>query len=809
MKTNSLKKIWLLIAAPLYLAAALAGNDTSPDFSINVTPPQRSINAGESTEYNVVVHSINEFQDLVTLSMEGLPDGAQASFDDNPVTPTKETKLRITTLSDTPTGTYTLTIKGEGGGKVHTTTVILEIKGAPDFTINASPPLRSIYKGEATFYTVVVHSIEGFNESVNLSVEGLPSGASASFDPNPVIPTAESKLNIQTTSDTPSGNYELTIKGSGGEKTHSTTVTLEIKPFISGFLEKTFSLSQAYPGQQIEMTLLLKNNSGNDFHDITLRDELPAYLLYLDDDASPKANLSGSKISWFFRRLKQGSKIKIKVKLKIAENCPPLEIRNLADFQHSLLPKPLASNPAVIKIQEFRIQLNKTVSRSQARPADLLEYRIIVRNPAAHPLPAARLQDTLDAELELVSQQSGLAFQQQGATLIWTGDIAAGKETGISFTARIRADVVAGTRISNGASLESRALSEPLLSNTVSTLVVSEPIASAQVRFSKKADIPQSEVGRIIRFRLLMENRSPSILLAPRLEDYLPQGFDYVPGSSACDGVKLADPPGRGRLDWPIPAIRPGQTSVLTYQVVIGADVRRGRNVNRAVFHAQDQSGQNLRLEAEAFVNISSNTIVFYSAVEGNVFLDRDGNEFYSPADTPLPGIEVRLSNGQQSLTDARGRYSFQSLFPGDYALGLNRATLPERYRVVFPVTKAVTLFDGLTDTVDFAVSFQGDDETPTCRLQGRVFFDKVPNQAFDAGEPLLADFKVGFDDALQTTGKDGSFVFSKLPPGKHTLTITYGGQTVRREVSLPPGQTMLDIPLPFSGIVITVQGEK
>ena len=462
-----------------------------------------------------------------------------------------------------------------------------------------------------------------------------------------------------------------------------------------------------------------------------------------------------------------------------------------------------------MKIAGFSPDLIKTVSRSQARPGELLDYKITISNLSNQPIPAASLKDTLAEELEFISQQSGLAFQQQGNTLRWSGNIPASNETSVSFQARIRSDVVAGTHLANSASLESIVLAETLLSNTVDTTVVSEPIVTSLVRFNKKASTPQSEVGRIIRFRLLMENHSPSYLLAPRLEDTLPQGFEYVPGSSECDGIKLADPRSRSRLDWVLPAIRPGQTSILSYQVVIGADVRRGRNVNRAIFNAQDQSGQNLQLEAEEFVNISSATIVFYSAVEGSVFLDRDGNESYSTADTPLSGIEVRLSNGQRSLTDTNGRYSFQSLFPGDYALGLNRATLPVKYRVVFPTTKAVTLFDGLTDTVDFAVAFQGDDETPTCRLQGRVFFDKVPNQVFDDGEPLLTEFMVLFDDILQTEGKDGSFVFSKLPPGKHILAITYDGQTVRREVTLPPGQTTLDIPLPFSGIVITVQGER
>jgi uncharacterized repeat protein (TIGR01451 family) len=580
-------------------------------------------------------------------------------------------------------------------------------------------------------------------------------------------------------------------------------------PDQTGVLLKEFTQASAFPGQEIEMTLTLKNNTVIDFGVITILDDLPPYLAYLGDDARVPARRNGNQIAWTLPGLGAGETARIAVRLQIAEDCPAGEIVNLGRFIHDAMKKPLLSNPAVIRVESWQLQLRKTVSNSQARPGDTLEYRIAISNPAAQPLPVARLLDTLAAELELVSQQSSLSFQQQGSTLLWIGEIPAGKETSVSFRARVRDDVVAGTVIANRASLESAVLPEPLLSNSVSTTVVSDPIATAQVRFSKKADTPQSEVGRIIRFRLVTENRSPSLLLAPRLEDSLPQGFDYVPGSSACDGIKLADPQSRSRLNWQIPAIRPGQTSVLSFQVVIGADVRRGRNINRAVFTALDQSGQNLRLEAEEFVNISSTTLVFYSAVEGSVFLDRDNDESYSPADTPLSGIEVRLSNGQLSLTDAGGRYSFQSLFPGDYALGLNQATLPEKYRVVFPATKAVTLFDGLTDTVDFAVTFTGDDETPLSRLQGRVFFDKVRNQAFDAGEPLLADFTVMLDGSLQTTGKDGVFVFSKLPPGKHALAITFGGQTVRRDVTLPPGQTALDIPLPFSGIVITVQGEN
>ncbi len=830
MKKNTLKKIWTCLAACLFLAAALAGADARQN------PIRAAYCDGSSLElypYSAVIRNDGSGFNCYEVQISPMGEGLRFGFEDaddadyNDViidvwltangSGAPMAHVRFVSKDASYSHTIHLVLAGtdlsvftaEATAPGSVFDVPLPNRPCPDFILTASPASQTTAAGGSLQFQIQAESSHGFNLPLSLSLGGTPAGFSHSFTPNPIQTGSPSVLEIKTAAQTVPGIYPLTITATGGGISHKAIVTVEVKPLIPGFLEKSFSLSQAYPGQQIEMTLLLKNNSTGDLLNITLWDELPAYLLYLDDDAAPKAARSGNKISWFFRNLDPGGKIVIRVQLKVAENCPPLEIRNLAHFQHSLLPEALASDPAVIKVQEFRIRLAKTVSRNQARPADTLEYQITISNPATRPLPAVRIQDKLAAELELVSQQGGLSFQQQGSTLLWTGEIAAGKETRVSFQARIRDDIVAGTIIANHASLESAVLPEPLPSNTVSTIVVSDPIATAQVRFSKKADTPQSEVGRIIRFRLITENRSSSLLLAPRLEDSLPQGFDYVPGSSECDGSKLADPQSRSRLNWQIPAIRPGRTSILSFQVVIGADVRRGRNTNRAVFNAQDQSGQILRLEAEEFVNISTTTIVFYSAVEGSVFLDRDENEFYSPADTPLSGIEVRLSNGQQSLTDASGRYSFQSLFPGDYALGLNQATLPEKYRVVFPTTKAVTLFDGLTDTVDFALAFKGDDETPSCRLQGRVFFDKIQNQAFDAGEPLLADFTVMFDGSLQTTGKDGSFVFSKLPPGKHALAITFGGQTVRRDVTLPPGQTALDIPLPFSGIVITVQGEN
>src|SRR5205814_8238249 len=92
----------------------------------------------------------------------------------------------LTTSASTPDGTYALTIAGVSGGSLtHTTTVSLVVTTPPDFRLSASPASLSVAPGGSTSYTVTITPTGGFSGPVSLSVSGLPSGASASFTPNP------------------------------------------------------------------------------------------------------------------------------------------------------------------------------------------------------------------------------------------------------------------------------------------------------------------------------------------------------------------------------------------------------------------------------------------------------------------------------------------------------------------------------------------------------------------------------------------------------------------------------------------------
>src|SRR5207247_1957526 len=122
--------------------------------------------------------------------------------------------LSVTTSTSTPTGAYTLTITGINGALARKSAVSLEVSPPPDFTLGASPSTQTVTAGASTSYNVTIGPTGGFSGQVNLSVSGLPSGASGSFTPNPA--TASSSLSVTTSTSTPTGAYTLTITGING-----------------------------------------------------------------------------------------------------------------------------------------------------------------------------------------------------------------------------------------------------------------------------------------------------------------------------------------------------------------------------------------------------------------------------------------------------------------------------------------------------------------------------------------------------------------------------------------------------------------
>jgi subtilase family serine protease len=233
------------------LINALAGSAPSPSFTISATPSSQTVTEGNGTSYTATVTPSGGFTASVTMSASGLPSGASATFSPNPVSGgSGSSTMSVTTSSNTPTGTYTLTITGTSGSLTHSTTVTLVVSAAamPNFSISASPSSQTVTEGNGTSYTATVTPSGGFTGNVSMSASGLPSGANATFSPNPISGgSGSSSMSVTTSSSTPTGTYTLTITGTSGSLTHSTTVTLVVNAASS----QDFSISASPSSQSV------------------------------------------------------------------------------------------------------------------------------------------------------------------------------------------------------------------------------------------------------------------------------------------------------------------------------------------------------------------------------------------------------------------------------------------------------------------------------------------------------------------------------------------------------------------------------
>ncbi|MBZ5660224.1 MAG: choice-of-anchor D domain-containing protein [Acidobacteriia bacterium] len=208
--------------------------------SIAVTPATPSVVAGGTQQFTATgINSDNSTQDLTSVA-----------------TWTSVTTGVATIASGglaTGVAAGTSTIQATYGLVTGSTVLTVTPAQNPDFTISATPASRSILQGAGTTYSATVTGMNAFSGSVNLSVSGLPAGATGTFNPSLVVGSGPSTLTITTTPTTPTGSFTLTITGTSGALTHSTTTTLVIlNP--SGPTLLTISVTPASPSLPVGAT---------------------------------------------------------------------------------------------------------------------------------------------------------------------------------------------------------------------------------------------------------------------------------------------------------------------------------------------------------------------------------------------------------------------------------------------------------------------------------------------------------------------------------------------------------------------------
>jgi len=209
---SSTTSITLVIAAP----------------SFTISPNRNNVFLGQGTTSNIDidVNSTTGFNGSISFSISGLPSGVTAAFTPSAYAYT----LTLTLSSSVSPGQYALTITGTSGTLTATTTLYIGVY-VPTFTLSVPGIGFEVGQGSSATGTVTVNPQNGFTSAVNLTVSGLPNGATASFSPNPT--TGSSTMTVTASPMTPVGSYILTYTGTSGNQTVTQEGTLSVQaPFF-------------------------------------------------------------------------------------------------------------------------------------------------------------------------------------------------------------------------------------------------------------------------------------------------------------------------------------------------------------------------------------------------------------------------------------------------------------------------------------------------------------------------------------------------------------------------------------------------
>ncbi|TMN18089.1 OmpA family protein [Pseudoxanthomonas sp. X-1] len=292
-----------------------------------------------------------------------------------------------------------------------------------------------------------------------------------------------------------------------------------------------------------------------------------------------------------------------------------------------------ATEHAVVRPVVTVAKTSDPASGSNVIPGQVIAYTVTVTVAAAPTSGVVTLTDTLSGDQTLTGAlPAGCTGSGQGLTCALPARTAIGTHTFV-YSATVAADAsgtVGNTVVPSGIDAPSCdagcATQHPVVSNY-------------DLRLRKSVSVGQVRIGDLVRYTVTVENVGQSPFVGGSIVDTPPPGFTYVDGSLvAGDGDNAATVAGQSPIRIDGVDVGAGQTATFVYLMRVGAGVRQGTQVNRAV--ALTGSGEPVSNVSTASVSVESDPLVDQSLVFGTVFDDRDGDGWQDSAD--ITGLRVQ-----------------------------------------------------------------------------------------------------------------------------------------------------------------------
>ncbi|MGR3220579.1 MAG: right-handed parallel beta-helix repeat-containing protein, partial [Candidatus Anammoxibacter sp.] len=128
------------------------------------------------------------------------------------------------------THVYKMTVVSKEGETLKSFAVSAKplLESNPDFNIEAIESEKEVVQGASVSIPLTITGRDNFADEVFLTATGFPEDVTIEFLPESGVPTIAVTLNVKTGTSTPTGDFEITITATAGEKTVTKTVKLSV-----------------------------------------------------------------------------------------------------------------------------------------------------------------------------------------------------------------------------------------------------------------------------------------------------------------------------------------------------------------------------------------------------------------------------------------------------------------------------------------------------------------------------------------------------------------------------------------------------
>ncbi len=649
--------------------AASAGGDTTAA-GVVTWPAVPSIAAGDSVVFTVSVQ-MPPSGSLVNLAAATSSTGDPDSTNNDGSSPDAQVVTTIDALADLAiaksgpatvavgdTVTYTLTVTNLGPSTARQVAVTDSLPAG--FTFVAASNGGSHSGGVVTWPLVDSLAVSG---TVSYTLRAIPGGAGAS-------------VNV--------GRVESATQDSDPNNDRSTaSVDVTAAPDLSISKVHVGALNEGQSGlYRIEV---INVGAAPTTGVVTVTDTLPSGLTFQ----------SGSGVDWTVTA--SGSEV-------VATRTLPLAVGDTATFDVSvdvgsnlggqIVNVARVSTPGdgfagndldadTAAVSAIDIALDK-IAVGSFMVGDTVSYQMTVDNVGGIPTTGPiTVVDTLPAGLTFVSGQGvGWTVSADGSVVTAVYPAVIASPGSAAFTLQVLVGPEAVPAVTNHAVASTAGDSDPA-NNAAATPAVTVAPSSVLV-VEKRASRPDVEMGETIEYGLTVRVVGSAPVPDVQVDDVLPQGFRFVPGSATIDGASVTDPSGSPgpTLTFDLGTIDANGTVLVTYRTRVGPGADLGDGINRA--RARSVTAGVESGEAVARVLFRAGVFADEGTIVGKVFLDcacSPGEQ--TGEEIGVPGVVVYLQDGTSAVTDSEGKYHFLGLSPRTYVVSVDPRSLPRGARLI------------------------------------------------------------------------------------------------------------------------------